>query len=192
MRRLGALVLALALASPALAALVDVPVGGGTCTLAVDVVRCSGAPAPAPTRTPGPVSPPAGTPVYAACPPGSPGSLDRAFDTQPTLRGYANVTVTGKTAREFCFTQVVPTTRGGNVGAAWLDSGSQCTNLRINLVASPGNVTSSTGWSGTPQLTYKLLFPGFVAPSGVYRLHVESDSSACPGGQGRYQIIWTP
>lgn len=193
MRRLGAWFLALAVATPALAGLVEVPVpGAGSCLLSVDVVRCSGS-GPVPTRTPGPVPTPLPTNISVSCPPGSL-PLDRPLETQPTLRGYYGLEAVGKRTFQFCVTTLTPSTRGGNLGAAWLDSGGQCTQLRVALVSYNGQpvANGSTAFGGTPQLTYKLLFPGFVAPPGVYYFTVEADARACPGQQGRFQVIWTP
>ena len=194
MRRLGALVLALAVATPALAALVNVPMPDGkTCLMSVEAIRCDGGgPIPTatptwvmPTRTPYPTSTP--TTGVAACNPGTPGNLNRPFESNPTVKGYDNVITQGREVRRFCAAPTTSASHQGTVSVAWLDSQStNCSKFETRILSAPFPTRGETsGWSVTPTMPYKLLAPNFVAPPGTYWFEVESDSTACQNGRGR-------
>lgn len=189
MRHVAALAAVLAAAGAASAAFVDLPVPGvGVCTFSIENVRCP-TPAPGSTRTPAPSPIP-----VRGCPPDAL-DLNHPLETQPTLRGYYGVTYSGRRTFRYCARPNVSSNRGANLGAAWIDMGaSQCSQLKLRLVSFNGAAVQGgvTGWSGTPQLTYKLLFPGFVAPGGEYFFELDADASSCPDGVGKFQIIWTP
>lgn len=173
------------------AALVEVPIGTQTCTLSIDLIRCSGvAPQPTPRPT---VAPEPTTVVVGGCPRDAL-DLDHPFERQPTLRGYDRLRVQDRAKFQFCAKPAKPNGRnGGTLGAAWQDSGFECTSIRIRLVSLNGAPVNqgSTSWTGTPQLAYKLLFGG-TAPAGEYFFEVDADSSACADGKGSFMLIWAP
>lgn len=179
-------------ATTASAETIHLQLEGRDCTAELSNLRCPavGAPTPAATRTPMPT--PVGTSV--PCPPGAL-NLDRPLETNPTLRGYAGVAFNGQRTFRYCVRTTAPGRRaGGHLGAAWFDSGGQCSLLQLRLVSFNGQPVQggSSGWSGTPSLPYKLLFPGQEAPPGQYYFELDADARACPGQAGRFQLIWTP
>lgn len=189
--RLLALALAGGVAAPALAALVDVPVNGVSCLLSVDVVRCGGLEAPTPT--PKPIASPEPTTVLVGGCPRDARDLNSPLPAQPTLRGY-DLDTSGRQTWQFCARPTVPGKRGGNLGVAWLDhEGTNCTQSRVRLVSFDGAAVlgGSTGWSTTPQLGYRFMFPNNTPPPGEYYFEVDTDSTGCGPLGGRVRVLWT-